>query len=81
MSSKETETVQCKYTDRHRQAEPYIETVWPTKITAEEALCQLQHRLKFQTVRFMRGRWSRQLNVKGGGVSAAVGQTGRSLYM
>ncbi len=46
MSSKETETVQCRYTDRHRQAEPYIETVWPNEINREEALCRLQHRLE-----------------------------------
>lgn len=30
-AQKKQETVQCKYTDRHRQAEPYIETVWPTE--------------------------------------------------
>lgn len=32
VSSKETETDQCKYLERHRQAEPYIETVWPKQI-------------------------------------------------
>lgn len=36
-------TVQCKYPDRHRQAEPYIEKVWPNRIN--------------QTV-MMRGGWS-----------------------
>lgn len=45
-AQKKQKTVQCKYTDRHRQTEPYIETVWPNEIYREEDLCQLQHRLE-----------------------------------
>lgn len=40
------QTVQCRYTDRHRQTEPYIETVWPNEINKEGALCPLQHQLE-----------------------------------
>ena len=76
MSSKETEIVQCKYTHRPRQAEPYIETVWPNEINRDKALCRMQHSLESKL-----WLWAVDGSDSWMEISAAVGQSRSGLYI